>query len=91
MSAHILAGLDRIAALFGARTTTRSMAAEFGPTFATRYPELARYSDLDLIRRDRAELIAEIEAGRAALAHWRELDRLIAEHDLILVTSEWEV
>ena len=49
-------------------TTVRSMAAEFGPTPATRYPELAEYSDRALIERDTRGLLAEIEAQRAAIA-----------------------
>lgn len=53
-------------------TTTRSMAAEFGPTLASRYPELLDYTDEELIHRDRDELLAEIEARRAALARVRE-------------------
>jgi hypothetical protein len=31
-------------------TTTRSMAAEYGPTPAMLYPELGAYSDADLLR-----------------------------------------
>lgn len=45
--------------------TGRSMAAEFGPTWATRYPELAQRSDAELITRDIREIVAEIEALRA--------------------------
>lgn len=48
------------------KTTTRSMAAEFGPPPAVRYPELARYSDAELMERDLAEVIAEIKTRRAA-------------------------
>ena len=46
-------------------TTTRSMAAEFGPTWATRFPELANYTDHELIRADIATLVARIEAIRS--------------------------
>jgi|ADGO01.1.fsa_nt_gi hypothetical protein len=46
--------------------TTRSMAAEFGPTLATRYPELAQRSDWELLVRDLREVVAEIEALRTA-------------------------
>lgn len=46
-------------------TTTRSMAAEFGPTWATRYPELADIPDHELIRADIATLVARIEAIRS--------------------------
>lgn len=45
-------------------TTTRSMAAEFGPTLATRYPELAERSDWELCTRDLRDIVAEIEARR---------------------------
>ena len=45
-------------------TTTRSMAAEFGPPPAARYPELAQRSDWELLTRDIREIVAEIEARR---------------------------
>ena len=45
--------------------TVRSMAAEYGPTLATRYPELAQRSDHELITRDLQEVVAEIEARRS--------------------------
>lgn len=45
--------------------TTRSMAAEFGPTLATRYPELAERSDWELCIRDLRDIVTEIEARRA--------------------------
>lgn len=48
-----------------APVTVRSMAAEFGPPPAVRYPELALYSDAELYRRGRDEIIAEIKALRA--------------------------
>lgn len=48
------------------RKTTRSMRAEFGPLPAERWPELADYSEAELMRRPLAEVIAEIEARRAA-------------------------
>jgi hypothetical protein len=44
--------------------TTRSMAAEFGPPPAVRYPELAAYSDLELIQREMRDILAEIERKR---------------------------
>lgn len=48
------------------RKTVRSMKDEFGPPPAVRYPELADYSDQELITRPLAEIVAEIEARRAA-------------------------
>lgn len=45
--------------------TTRSMAAEYGPTWATRYPELAQRSDWELLTRDIRDIVAEIEARRS--------------------------
>ncbi|HEY9482969.1 MAG TPA: hypothetical protein VIR00_08405 [Micromonosporaceae bacterium] len=62
MSAHILGLVDRLAAMFGAGVTGRTASVDFGPTPATRYPLLALYSDRDLIRRDRDELLAEVKA-----------------------------
>lgn len=44
--------------------TTRSMAAEFGPTLATRYPELADVPDHELMRVDLATLVEHIERIR---------------------------
>lgn len=44
-------------------TTTRSATAEFGPTLAVRYPELARYSDAELYSRPLADILAEIRAN----------------------------
>ncbi|MEU7807884.1 hypothetical protein AB0B18_15670 [Micromonospora chalcea] len=55
-------------------TTTRSAAAEFGPTLATRYPELAAYSAGELLARPTSEILAEIRAARAA-ARPKELTR----------------
>jgi hypothetical protein len=49
-----------------APVTVRSMSAEFGPPPAVRYPELALYSDAELYRRDRDDILAEIRALRAA-------------------------
>lgn len=49
-------------------TTGRSAVVEFGPTVATRYPELADYPDEQLLTRPLAELVAEIEQRRARLA-----------------------
>jgi hypothetical protein len=46
-------------------TTTRSMSREYGPTLAARYPELAGYSDAELMSRPVAEILDEIELGRA--------------------------
>lgn len=48
-------------------TTTRSMAAEFGSTLATRYPELADFTDAELIRRPVGDVLAEIQHRRAQL------------------------
>lgn len=53
-------------------TTTRSMAAEFGPPPAAAYPELLDYTDEELINRDIREIMAEIRARRAALNRVRE-------------------
>lgn len=61
-----------IARLWRRYTVTRSMAAEFGPTPATRYPELQNYSDAELLARDRDDLIAEIEEERAVVAEIRQ-------------------
>lgn len=47
------------------RKTVQSMRAEFGPLPAERWPELARYSDAELLARDLREIVAEIEAQRA--------------------------
>lgn len=47
--------------------TTRSMAAEFGPTPATRYPELAVYSDAELLA-DGERILAEAAGIRADVA-----------------------
>lgn len=49
-----------------APVTVRSMADEFGPPPAVRYPELALYSDAELVRRDRDDVLAEIKELRAA-------------------------
>jgi len=49
-------------------TVTRSMAAEYGPPPAVQYPELAHYSDRELVTRDRAAIIAECMAQRRAIA-----------------------
>jgi hypothetical protein len=65
----ILDALDRLAELIGPRRSVRSVTDEFGPTLGARYREaLAHYSDLELIRRDRAELLAEIRAGQRSKA-----------------------
>lgn len=53
-------------------TTTRSMAAEYGPPPAVQHPELLDYTDEELMRRDIREIVAEIRARRAALARVRE-------------------
>jgi|ADGO01.1.fsa_nt_gi hypothetical protein len=47
-------------------TSTRSMAAEFGPPLASRYPELLDYTDHELLTRDLREVVGEIEALRTA-------------------------
>lgn len=49
-------------------TRTRSMRDEFGPLPAERWPELATYSDAELMRRPLREVIAEIETLRAMQA-----------------------
>jgi hypothetical protein len=56
--------------------TERSMAAEFGPPPAVRYPELAAYSDAELYRRGRDEILAEIKARRAGKAVGRDVQRV---------------
>lgn len=48
--------------------TVRSMRAEFGPAPAERWPELADYTDEELMARDLREIVAEIEAERAVKA-----------------------
>lgn len=60
-------------------TTTRSMAEEYGPPPAVAYPELAGYSDAELIRRDIREVIAEIEAARAAVAAAEQITTEVQE------------
>lgn len=50
------------------RKTVRSMRDEFGPLPAERWPELADYTDAELINRPLAEIVAEIEAERAVKA-----------------------
>jgi len=55
--------------------TVRSASVEFGPTPATAYPELLDYTDAELMRRDRDEILAEIRQRRAALARPREVAR----------------
>ena len=62
MSAHILALVDRIAAAFGHGVTGRTASVDFGPTPASRYPLLALYSDAELYRRDRDDVLAEVKA-----------------------------
>lgn len=47
------------------RKTVRSMKDEFGPPPAERWPELADYTDEELMARDLREIVAEIEARRA--------------------------
>lgn len=53
--------------------TVRSATAEFGPTLAARYPELARYSDAELMTRPLADILAEIR--HTATAETKELTR----------------
>ena len=53
-------------------TRVRSAAAEFGPPPAARYPELSTYSDLELVARTRADILAEVRARRAARRRQRE-------------------
>jgi hypothetical protein len=60
-----------------AYTTGRSAVADYGPTPATRYPELARYRTAELMARPRAEVLAEIERSRVMilpLEHSRPAD-----------------
>ncbi len=44
-------------------TTSRSAAEEFGPTPATEFPELSRYTDAELYERG-PEIVAELRAAR---------------------------
>jgi hypothetical protein len=61
MSAVILAAVDAIARVFGAKTTGRTASVDFGPSPARQYAYyLASYSDLELVTRDRDELLAEV-------------------------------
>lgn len=48
------------------RKTVRSMRDEFGPLPAERWPELADYTDEELMARDLREIVAEIETRRVA-------------------------
>lgn len=62
MTARLLGLVD---AMLGRVITGRSATAEFGLTPGARYQrELDRYSDADLIRRSRSEILAEIRATR---------------------------
>lgn len=60
--------IKRLREIMRWETTTRSMRAEYGDPPAVKYPELARYSDAELINRPLAEIVAEIEAERAVKA-----------------------
>lgn len=64
--------LDLVDAMLGRVITGRSAAADFGPPPGARYQrELGRYSDRELVRRDRAELLAEVRASRRTKAGTR--------------------
>jgi hypothetical protein len=73
VSAVILAAVDAIARVFGAKTTGRTASVDFGPSPARQYADyLASYSDAELIQRDRDEILAEVrqriaEERRAAM------------------------
>jgi len=65
MSARILAIVDMLVGLVAKPNTVRTASEEFGVAPAARYArELDRYSDQELVRRDRAALLAEIRASR---------------------------
>lgn len=63
----VLAALDAVARLFGAKDTVRSATAEFGPPPGTIFGrELAAYSDQYLSLAERDEIIARAQADAAA-------------------------
>lgn len=65
MSAHLLRLVDALIAPFIKTPVTGRMASEdFGPTLITRYPTLAAYSDAELIRLNRDDILAEIRECR---------------------------
>ena len=65
MSARLLDIIDRIAGAFGHGVTGRTASVDFGPTPATRYSLLALYSDSELYRRERDDVLAEVKALHA--------------------------
>ena len=70
MSARILALVDVVVGLVARQPSTKRLAsAEFGTPLGSRFAaELAAYSDLELVSRDRDELLAEIRAGKRSKA-----------------------
>jgi len=63
----ILGFLDLVAKAVGFKTKTVYMSAEYGlPPGAIYAEELAQFSDLELIQRDRASILAECRRMRAA-------------------------
>jgi hypothetical protein len=55
--------IDRLLMLVGFRTITRSASAEFGPPPGARHTrQLAAYSDLDLVARERDDILRAIRA-----------------------------
>lgn len=68
MSAHLLAVIDRLAALLGHGITSRSATDEYGATPAVRFPELADYPPGALLRYERDVLLAQIRRERLARA-----------------------
>ncbi|MCP2325649.1 hypothetical protein HDA40_004156 [Hamadaea flava] len=67
-------------------TTGRSAVAEFGPTIATRYPELAELTDRELCSMTPKTAIAYAEAQRANTAEaWERFDNhLVADRLRVL-------
>ena len=65
MSARLLELIDRIAEALGHGVTGRTASVDFGPTPAARYPLLALYSDSELYRRERDDVLAEVKALHA--------------------------
>jgi hypothetical protein len=59
------------------------MAAEYGPPPAVAYPELAHYSDRELLERDRSGILAEIQQQRAAIARLIEQAQQIEHQEAV--------
>jgi hypothetical protein len=66
VSAALLGLVDRLAAVFGAGTTSRIASEEFGRPFAARYArELTAFTDAELMWLSREEVVALVAATRA--------------------------